>query len=428
MSSTLLKALLRERHWQKYGTFCKQYDHIAADVDPALVGTWPSRSQFARWLAGQVSRPHPDHCRILIAIFPGLTVDQLFTRAENALMDRDLFLEPVVAQAVPRFEVSAPNTSSTGARRDVSCTPVEDTLGEEIAMSTDESARFVRRAHGTVDDDVIDQLKSDVKNVAANYLIQPPYLTFIPLSRLRREVFELLDQRQRPAMLSDLYLIAGQLCALLAHASLDLGQAYAAETHTRTAWLCADLAGDSQLKTYTRWVQSNIAYWNGNYKDAARIAYEGQQYATRGTGLLRLASQEARAHAAAADHRAVERSLAIAIAARETAVIGHDGPGGVFSFEPGKAAYYASEVRIALGGKENLKRAISEAQLAMELFHAQPKGERCAEFVAAAQIDGAVGHIALRDLDAATEQLNTVLDLPTENRTLPIAQRMQAVG
>lgn len=432
MSSTLLKALLRERHWQKYGTFCKQYDQAAEKIDPALVGTWPSRAQYARWLAGQVCRPHPDHCRILVAIFPGVVVDQLFRHGNPA----PLKLEPTEqagAQGILVQVASSPASSRqdvplTEARCAGPRTPLEGTLGEEIAMSTDESARFVRQARGTVDHDVLDQLRSDVANIAASYLTQPPYLTFTPLARLRREVFDLLDQRQRPAVLPDLYRIAGQLCALMAHASLDLGQAYAAETHTRTAWLCADLSEDNQLRTYTRWVQSMVAYWSGRYKVAAEIAQLGQQYATSGTSLLRLASQEARAHAAAEDRSAVEQSLALALAARETANVSEDAAGGVFCFEPGKAAYYASEVRVSLGGEGNFRRAISEAGQALDLFNAQAEQDRCAEFVAAAQIDGTLGHIALRDLDAAVDQLQPVLTLPAENRTLPIAQRMQRVG
>lgn len=76
---TLLKMLLRERHWQKYGTFCKQWDDAARSFDETLVGTFPSRSQLARWLAGGLkNQPHPDACRVLEAMFPGKTINELF--------------------------------------------------------------------------------------------------------------------------------------------------------------------------------------------------------------------------------------------------------------------------------------------------------------------------------------------------------------
>ena len=44
----LLKLLLRERHWQNYGTFCAQYDQAAARVDPELAGSCPSRRAYRK--------------------------------------------------------------------------------------------------------------------------------------------------------------------------------------------------------------------------------------------------------------------------------------------------------------------------------------------------------------------------------------------
>lgn len=74
-----LKVLLRERHWQTYQTFQREYDRAARSVDPALVRKWPSRAQFGRWLSGDLKGlPYPDHCRVLEKMFPGWTAEQLF--------------------------------------------------------------------------------------------------------------------------------------------------------------------------------------------------------------------------------------------------------------------------------------------------------------------------------------------------------------
>jgi hypothetical protein len=302
------------------------------------------------------------------------------------------------------------------------------TLSEEIAMVAEESARFVRQPRGTVDQDVLDQLSADVTQLARSYLLRPPYLMFEPLARLRRTAFDLLDARQRPAVLPGLYRIAGQLCALLAHASADLGQAYASETHARTAWLCADFAEDDALRAYVRWVQSNMAYWTGDYHAAAELAHIGQAYATHGTSLIRLASQEARAFAALAESNEVEAALALAQnpeapPADEPA----SEPGGVFHFGPEKAAYYASETRLSLGGDHNARYAIADAERALTLLDNQPAGERCPEFVAAAQLDLVKAHLALRELDGADTHLRPVLSLPVESRTLPVVRRMTSV-
>src|SRR5215469_1950124 len=90
-----LKVLLRERHWT-YSTFCAEYAKAARTVDSRLTRTWPSRAQFHRWLAGDLRQlPHPDACRVLEALFPGWTVEQLFGRHRGHRSDR-----PAVGPAV----------------------------------------------------------------------------------------------------------------------------------------------------------------------------------------------------------------------------------------------------------------------------------------------------------------------------------------
>ncbi|MDQ3764130.1 MAG: hypothetical protein M3460_21840 [Actinomycetota bacterium] len=75
----VLKALLQQRHMQTHSAFCREYDKVAADVDPTLKGGWPSRAQFYRWLSGDlIGLPYTDHCRILEKMFPGWKIDQLF--------------------------------------------------------------------------------------------------------------------------------------------------------------------------------------------------------------------------------------------------------------------------------------------------------------------------------------------------------------
>ena len=76
---TLLKALLRARHWQKHSTFVKEWDKVARGLDPQLIGSWPRHAQFYRWLRGDLRElPYPDACRILEAMFPQYNVKALF--------------------------------------------------------------------------------------------------------------------------------------------------------------------------------------------------------------------------------------------------------------------------------------------------------------------------------------------------------------
>ncbi|WP_157249010.1 DUF5919 domain-containing protein [Nonomuraea typhae] len=76
----LLKTLLKQRHWQTYSTFCKEYDKAAKQVDTSLRGGYPSRAQLHRWLTGELKGlPYSDHCRVLEAMFPGRTARELFS-------------------------------------------------------------------------------------------------------------------------------------------------------------------------------------------------------------------------------------------------------------------------------------------------------------------------------------------------------------
>lgn len=76
---TILKALLRERHLQVHQAFCREYDRVARRVDPGSQRSYPSKATFYRWLSGDLRKlPYPDHCRILEAMLPGWTAEELF--------------------------------------------------------------------------------------------------------------------------------------------------------------------------------------------------------------------------------------------------------------------------------------------------------------------------------------------------------------
>ncbi|MET8801025.1 hypothetical protein ABZV91_32220 [Nocardia sp. NPDC004568] len=291
-------------------------------------------------------------------------------------------------------------------------------------MSTDDSARWVKRGAGVVDENVLDQLHADLSHLAADYLTKPPLELIPALARLRREVFDLVDARQRPRFLPDLYLIAGQVCALMAHACADLGRPYDADTHARTAWFAADYAEDQHLMAYVRWIQANVAYWGGDYHRAAQYAQTGLADMTDIATRLRLASQLARAEAARGDDRAALAALDIAMDALGRVQPGAAASPGVMYFDPGKARYYAAEVHLALGGRQHSRVALGHAEAALALFtETSPP-----EFVAAAQIDAAHAHLGLGDIEAASAHVHNVLALPVELRTTPITERVTKIA
>ena len=85
-----LRALTRQRHWQKYETFSREYEKAAREVDPTLSGSGPSRAQLHRWMAGQLKGlPYPDACRVLERMFEGETAENLFEQYVPADSDRE---------------------------------------------------------------------------------------------------------------------------------------------------------------------------------------------------------------------------------------------------------------------------------------------------------------------------------------------------
>ncbi|MGH3739077.1 MAG: hypothetical protein ACRDT6_26285 [Micromonosporaceae bacterium] len=404
-SRTLLERIIQESDRTLEET-CEDFEARARELKERAT---LSIRQLSRWLAGEVDNARPSSRRVARHLW-GHSFQRLLGPPDirSAITLDASQAVPVLAE--PHIEVR----QQTG-------TPLAS-WEEEIAMTAEESARFVRRTGTAVTPELMEQLNSDVRWLAVEYLRKPPYSVFRSLASLRRDVFDLIDHHPRPEHLPDLYRVAGQLSALLAHASSDLGQSYAADSHTRTAWLCADLAGDRSLRAYIRWVQSNVAYWHGRYRDAAELAESGQQYAAGNSDLLRLASQQARAASALADDRETDRALAVASDARGCAS-DEPPPPGVFYFPPGKAAYYASEVRLALGGEANHRRAATEAEEAVTLL----EGEGSAELTAAAQLDLVAAHVALGDLDAANDHAQAVLQLPAESRTVPIVGRVARI-
>ena len=97
--STLLKVLLRQKHLQAHSAFRREYDKVAAKVDRELVGRAPAKAQFYRWLSGDLTGlPYPHHCRVLEAMFPDWSVEQLFQPYTGSL---EFFPEPAASRPGP---------------------------------------------------------------------------------------------------------------------------------------------------------------------------------------------------------------------------------------------------------------------------------------------------------------------------------------
>ncbi|MEU6564798.1 DUF5919 domain-containing protein [Nocardia nova] len=112
----MLKALLQKRHLQTVSAFNREYDAAASKIDPTAVGAGPKKAQFYRWLSGNISTlPYPHHCRVLQNMFPGWTVEELFSNHVEGMNLSDR--APSVAEMINANSVKTSDIESVFARR-----------------------------------------------------------------------------------------------------------------------------------------------------------------------------------------------------------------------------------------------------------------------------------------------------------------------
>ena len=396
---------------------CKDFNDCAVRIGEKAT---LSPRQLARWLAGDVSKAHPAARRVTHTMF-GASFNELVARPREAS-------QPPAAVASPDSSTRDRNAGAVQLSPPLRSAVDEAALNEELMLAARESASFARRAQPDLSQARLEQLDADVGALARDYLSHQPFAMVKPLIALRAELSESLERHPRVTFLPPLYDAYSKVSALLALACSDLGRASESETNARAALLGSELSESEAIRPFVRWVQSQVAYWNGDFANAIAYADAGLKFAKdRPQAQLRLLSQKARAMAAVSDQTSVEETLGFA-SDLDTTVSSKDPvlSEGVFSFSPGKAAYYASEAWCALGGTANFHRAAKEAEKSIQLFAASAQG-RSQEQVAAAQIDLAIAHVGLGDLDACSESIRPVVSLSSDRRTVPIVQRMESV-
>jgi tetratricopeptide (TPR) repeat protein len=270
----------------------------------------------------------------------------------------------------------------------------------------------------------LEHADNEVRRIAREYVYGEPVPLFHQMLQLRARIFTLLEGRMHPAQASQLLLSAGQVCGLMANASLDLGSPSAACTQAKAAWTYASIIDHDPLRAWVRGLQAMIAYWTGSPDAAVQLARDGQRYAPGATAFARLASIEALASAAvglkpdalaaldrAWDHKNIYDEI-------------HDDIGGEFGFNRAKHSYLAASTHIHLRRPD---QAIAFAERAIRLYQSGPPNLRAYGNEAIAHADLAVGHLLNGDLGAAVGVMTNVLDLPEHQRIDGIAQRLDSV-
>ncbi|HEV2376188.1 MAG TPA: hypothetical protein VGS19_28965 [Streptosporangiaceae bacterium] len=294
-------------------------------------------------------------------------------------------------------------------------------LGRLVAVMAEESLDFGEWANtSNTADATLEYSTAQVGRLARDYVHAPPYPLLLDVKRLRDRVFGKLHGHQRPGLSRDLYLVASQVCGMLAWMSGDLGYQQAAQAQAWTAWVCAEHADHDGARAWVRATQSKLAYWDNRYVESAQLAEDGLTYAAPGSVPTLLASQMARALARAGRADEAGQALSRARAERERAA-GEDEVGGAFGLTSAQYHYMAGTTQL---WRHDPGQAISESAQAIELFQARQPTEAHYGPESLTRVDQACAHLQQGDLDGAAAALGPVLALPADLRLELLTQNL----
>lgn len=369
---------------------------------------------FERWPDGGV-RPTMTTLKLLAGVY-GTTWDQLVDIHDLAHMSGTDRLEYVEISRVPTWPAPVEATQPPRRRRS------GDDLVAEIA---DESAEFGEWAGvSEVADATIEQYSSGIQRLARDYDSDAaPLPLLLETRRLRDRITARLRGHTRPDQARDLYLLAAQVCGLLAWQTGNLGNYRGADTHAWTAWMCAEQAGHDGARAWVRATQSMLAEYDGRYTESARLAEDGLGYSTDDSARVMLALRLAKALACTGRQEDATQALGLAETELDRASAA-DLLGGTWSMTPDR--YYAFTANIQ-GVLKAPTRALAEAQQAIALTEATPPGDRRIWSSVYAHLNAAIAHLQQGDLDGAATSLRPVLDLPADLRRDPIVQRLARI-
>jgi hypothetical protein len=290
-----------------------------------------------------------------------------------------------------------------------------------MTMIAEESLDFGEWAGmSEIADTAIEQYASQARRLAKIFEYAVSFPLLLETRRLRDRVTARLRGHHRLDQASDLYLVAAQVCGLLAWMTGDLGNYRAADTHAWTAWMCAEQAGHDGARAWVRATQAKLAYWDGRYSESAQLAGDGLGSACNDSAPVFLALFWARALARSGHRSEATQALTRAATERE-GVTDPDLLGGIWELTPARYHGLVAGAHLLMDQPAD---TIAEASQAISLSEATPHGDRhlYAEFLV--RTDQAQAYLQGSDLDGTAAALRPVLDLSADMRTEPIVQHL----
>lgn len=422
---TLLAQLVAEAHLTRDDAIAK-FDQVARDLGERVS---VSPRQFSRWMSGESGGPRPAACRVL---------EHLFQRPVAELVAPPGVLPPIQNHVIEHLATGLPHVgeSATPGGRRSRGTLVGDELTAVIRDEKEmiELAAYRARTFALSSGEsglggvAMEQLHADVSDLARAYPRLPLSEILGGLVSMQDTLFTLLEGRQKPRHIRELYFLASITAGMLAKASHDLSDPHAAMTQARTALVCADQSDHAGLRAWVRGLQSLVAYWAGRPRDSIRYAQSGDTHAaaSQSTTSVWLPLSEARAWAALGNAAAVRAAVENAESARELVQPDElDNIGGICTFGSARQLYYAADALTWLPA-EAVKAAQYSAQ-AIEAYRDADGLEWAFGDQAGSYADLAISRIAQGEIEGAGDALAPVLELVPEQKINGIVASVQRV-
>jgi hypothetical protein len=298
-----------------------------------------------------------------------------------------------------------------------------------VSAAAARSARFGQRADGNALTELaLEQLRLRLRQLSAGYVHTPIWPVFTELTALRDEVFGLLEAPD-PRWATDLYVIAGTTCAMLAHASGNLGFLDEAALQAHTALICARRVGHGPLAAWALGVRALQAEWNGRAVDALghleRAGLELARDSRVGTMPVWLAAIEARAQASLGRRREAMAALGRVERAAPVGSNDLDAIGGILTFPEPKRVFYTASALRRLG---QLRQAESGALDAIAEYSRGPAEQRSYGDEALAWLEVAIARAGRGELDGAVSAIERVQHMPPERHLAWLLRPLRELG
>lgn len=371
---TLLRALITERHWQRFPTFEAQFRRAARELaqregDPGLATLTVSSRQWERWYAGSVkTEPHPDACRVLELLF-GYPVQQLLAPAGQQV---------------------------DGDRRDVHSGDIRELLAWVASTNTT--------------DDAIEQIAHVAGYLAEAHSRMPQRTVLAGVLQAHQKAGDLLrGGKQRLRQTRELLRIDSELLAYACVLLGNLGQDSKADEYGTAALILAQEADCDEAIAWS--AQAKTARWQQKYVESAEAARRGFEVSALSPVKVELAYREANAIALFGDTVRARQALQRAQEAADALPAYRGSPRSVWSFPAGRQAIFELSVAIHTGDPDGALRAAAGADAAWA--SGEPK---VPANWAQIRAGSSIACLMKGSLDEAAYHIAPVLELPRELR------------